>query len=325
MREHAPSGWRSAAPPERAGAPRRLPSAVGNRAMGRILQRAGISDAVSSLGDGLFEFALWDRFVEINRAQADYADIAPEWRQLAGEYSVAFPEDGKWIGAGVRRRPSFHLGGGLIGRAGAETHAITLDRDVFFNPDARDPREPSVDTYVHELVHVAQYGILGITGFLGSYLGEYAKHFIEGGGDDYKAYHDIVHERAASEIEERFKAWRTEREREAASRPRTPAPLEEAQAAMRPRPVALGRLAISASVGADGTNRPDDVRRIAARLHALGFLASETADAETVTAAIERYQSDVLGRRSPDGRVDPGGRTLAALSAGRKALGMRLP
>ena len=43
---------------------------------------------------------------------------------------------------------------------------MTLDRDVFC------VKQPSVDTFVHELVHVKQYAAVGPVKFLTSYFGE---------------------------------------------------------------------------------------------------------------------------------------------------------
>lgn len=87
-----------------------------------------------------------------------------------------------------------------------------------------------------------------------------------------------------------------------------------------------GRLVIRASVGEKGANRPDDVRRVSGRLHALGFLPAATADVEAVTAAIEDYQLRVLKLKRADGRVDPGGKTHQALIVGRRVTtSMALP
>jgi hypothetical protein len=304
--------------------------------MTRLLQRLTIPDLgidPSKLGDVLAQLTVWDSFVEANRVDADVVGIPSEWRDLAAEYANAFPDDGRWIRKGLGRKPRWWKGGFLIGEAGYATHAITLDRDVFFN-DARSD-EPSVDTYVHELVHVGQFGDLGVAGFLGTYLKEFLQHWLEGqlSRSDTDPYHDIVHEKHARGVEERFVAWR-ERKAEAEERK---AEVEKAEAAkreaqeqadleqIRPRPVpTLRGFAIGASVGAGGRNRPDDVKRVAERLEQLGFGAA-TGDVASVTAAIRRYQGTVLAWRSPDGRVDPGGETLRALSEGRKSLGLRLP
>lgn len=75
---------------------------------------------------------------------------------------------------------------------------------------------------------------------------------------------------------------------------------------------------MSASVGEDGTNNPDDVSRTAKRLHELGFLPSPTDDLEALGEAIATYQRVVLKMPEPDGRIDPRGDTEAPLRAGRE-------
>jgi hypothetical protein len=72
--------------------------------------------------------------------------------------------------------------------------------------------------------------------------------------------------------------------------------------------VALGQ--IGGSVGRGGKNHPFDVAVVRELLRAAGY-----ADPD-LGAAIERYQREVAGMRRPDGRVDPGGRTLTALRGG---------
>jgi Xanthomonas XOO_2897-like deaminase len=81
---------------------------------------------------------------------------------------------------------------------------------------------------------------------------------------------------------------------------------------------------VGASVGEDGHNDPEDVRRVSHRLHELGFLDRETTDLDALGDAIYDYQYQVLHMAKPDGRVDPRGATEAALRAGRK-ISMALP
>jgi hypothetical protein len=73
---------------------------------------------------------------------------------------------------------------------------------------------------------------------------------------------------------------------------------------------------IGGSVGRGGKNSPLDMAVVRELLRAAGY-----ADPD-LGAAIERYQREVAGLRRPDGRVDPGGRTLRALrGAGAPAVG----
>jgi hypothetical protein len=76
--------------------------------------------------------------------------------------------------------------------------------------------------------------------------------------------------------------------------------------------------AVHGGVGENGKNDVEDVKRVSHRLHELGFLDNETLDVDAVSDAIYDYQYQVLHVKKPDGRVDPGGATAAALTAGRK-------
>jgi hypothetical protein len=83
---------------------------------------------------------------------------------------------------------------------------------------------------------------------------------------------------------------------------------------------------IRQSVGRNGSNRRDDVVVVQTLLNEhldkLAPLRRLTADGVcgslTVTAITE-FQRRVVGLTSPDGRVDPGGKTLAALNAGGRS------
>jgi peptidoglycan hydrolase-like protein with peptidoglycan-binding domain len=77
---------------------------------------------------------------------------------------------------------------------------------------------------------------------------------------------------------------------------------------------------ITSSVGGTGTNKPVDVMIIQHLLN----LNYDVADYEAritgsvdneMIQAIKRFQQNALGSKKPDGRVDPGGRTLATLAA----------
>ncbi|MEV4316057.1 hypothetical protein [Actinocrispum sp. NPDC049592] len=65
---------------------------------------------------------------------------------------------------------------------------------------------------------------------------------------------------------------------------------------------------LSGSVGVEGDNNPGDMLIVLRLLAAAGY-----ADAD-LNAAISRFQKEVLHFPHPDGRVDPGGRTLRALT-----------
>lgn len=75
---------------------------------------------------------------------------------------------------------------------------------------------------------------------------------------------------------------------------------------------------LQASVGQGGENRPDDVRLVQTLLNArrpTGFpLGTDGLCGLSTVTAIRRFQSQVMGLKSPDGRVDPGSLTLRALA-----------
>ena len=77
---------------------------------------------------------------------------------------------------------------------------------------------------------------------------------------------------------------------------------------------------ISKSVGKDGVNQAADVKVVRdllapwAKKAGLAAFGSGAIDPATI-AAITRFQADELHRAAPDGRVDPGGGTIAALLA----------
>jgi hypothetical protein len=83
----------------------------------------------------------------------------------------------------------------------------------------------------------------------------------------------------------------------------------------------LKELRIAGSVGRGGKNVAGDVAAVAARMLGVGFAPG--ASLSTLGDAIARYQTEIVGMRRPDGRIDPGGRTLGALRTGRRGRGER--
>jgi hypothetical protein len=81
--------------------------------------------------------------------------------------------------------------------------------------------------------------------------------------------------------------------------------------------------AIEASVGQDGENREPDVRVVQRLLNGqdlapLATLAEDGRSGSRTVEAIRHFQTRQLGMQSPDGRVDPDGRTIRKLSSGPK-------
>jgi hypothetical protein len=81
---------------------------------------------------------------------------------------------------------------------------------------------------------------------------------------------------------------------------------------------------LSASVGRKGVNRPDDVKLVQHLLNSnlpvppAPIPENGVVDASTISA-IEGYQRLILGVKSPDGRVDPGGTAFKSLIANKLA------
>lgn len=80
---------------------------------------------------------------------------------------------------------------------------------------------------------------------------------------------------------------------------------------------------ISGSVGRNGLNRPEDARKIKRRLIDLGFnwIEPDASIGPTTVSVIQLFQAiknglQVVDAPQNDGRVDPGGSTLAWLNAG---------
>ena len=190
--------------------------------------------------------------------------------------------------------------------------------------------EPNVDTYVHELVHVAQYAIEGVQGFLGDYAIDFVEGYITGGGRRHEGV-PLDQGRAARRggrgaLQGVARAAREGRGRPSRSRPSRRIALEEAQDTLKPpSPISeFGGFSLGGSVGAGGVNRPEDIERVAGRLHGLGFLPTMTTDIEAVTEAIYDYQLRVFRWPRPDSRVDVENKTHRALKAGRKTGSMAL-
>lgn len=80
---------------------------------------------------------------------------------------------------------------------------------------------------------------------------------------------------------------------------------------------------ISASVGLNGVNRPNDVGKVQQllnhnrhRIPGSREIAEDSIIGPKTIAAIERFQRVVVGMHNPDRRVDPNGKTLRLLNSG---------
>ena len=128
--------------------------------------------------------------------------VASGAEDLLRAYAAAHPADGARLLAGLARGPRFVVGGRLL-KLQPRAIAITLDTTVFC-------REPiGAEIYVHEVVHVAQYGELGVGRFLVRYFGLALVEIVRRArrGDPIDAMTASPLEDEAYAIEARFAAW----------------------------------------------------------------------------------------------------------------------
>lgn len=139
--------------------------------------------------------------VQTNIASASPIDVPKEWQAKLVEYMKDEPADGALLLPGVLRSPQYYRGGWILDLQ-TDAEAMTLDHSIFVRG------ELSIETYVHEMVHVGQY-LAGPTAFLVSYFGlsaaTIAKRFVMREPLEYMR--SSPHENIAYELEQRFKAW----------------------------------------------------------------------------------------------------------------------
>ena len=197
-----------------------LQRSAGNAAVGRLLQRdwydyiptpwnplgpvgelTGIKfPGIGSITDPLsapFEVA-----IQTNRAMADRITVPDHYREKLLEYAQDSLTDGAILVKALTHSPRFYKGGWILDvQSGAK--AMTLDNYVFVNGDLR------IQDYIHELVHVTQYGVLGRTKFLTSYFGLSALTIAKRLAlrEDLDMMDSSPHEMQAYNLEKRFMAW----------------------------------------------------------------------------------------------------------------------
>lgn len=83
-------------------------------------------------------------------------------------------------------------------------------------------------------------------------------------------------------------------------------------------PAASKSTFLSASIGKEAQNLPQDLRKLSLFLQSNGMpalLATSIMDPYVLGKLIQRYQTEVLGWSRVDGRADPGGKTISAILA----------
>lgn len=157
----------------------------------------GPAGSLLSAGDDIF-----DGVVESNVNFSSYAGIPANYILRLLEYANSNASDGALLRRGFFRYPAYHFGGWILD---IQTHAeaMTLDTDVFVHTPLH------LDTYVHEMVHVGQYGLLGKSLFLISYFGlslaTILKRLVN--REPLDPMSSSPHEMQAYELEGRFRNW----------------------------------------------------------------------------------------------------------------------
>ncbi|GMV48559.1 MAG: hypothetical protein NBKEAIPA_03383 [Nitrospirae bacterium] len=186
----------------------------GEDARGPVLQR----DVLGAVGEALttpFEnlrnptdflaqplTAVFDGVVTSNIAVAAAISVPGNWHSTVLEYAVANPLDGAILIPALGRLASFWRGGWIMSlQPGAA--AMTLDDDVFVSGNL------SLSTFVHELVHVLQYTILGKVAFLESYFGLSGATIAYrwATGQPLNVMRSSPHEEQAYNLQARFNSW----------------------------------------------------------------------------------------------------------------------
>lgn len=173
--------------------------------LGRPLAQATgwLDDLVDVITDAVDPIAnIFHRVVDTNKLVATSYTPPAHYYDKVRAYAAANPDDGAWLLRGLNRDPRFWRGGWILDlQTGAS--AMTLDRDVFFRDSLSNV------TFAHELVHVAQYGILGPTNFLISYFGlsaaTIAWRLVR--GQPINVMESSPHETQAYDIGRRFATW----------------------------------------------------------------------------------------------------------------------
>jgi hypothetical protein len=132
-----------------------LQRTAGNRAVTLALQRslATGNTAVPRLGraDLALGVAGWARAEQAVRAAASRHPISALYIDELKKYAEANPEDGKILLNALAQAPS-HYQGGVLLAAQKDAEAITFGNSIFYR------RDPTLTTFIHEMVHINQYG-----------------------------------------------------------------------------------------------------------------------------------------------------------------------
>ena len=150
------------------------------------------------------ELNTWALAEQAVRASATKISIPELYVDELRKYAAANPADGKILLNALAQAPS-HYRGGLLLAAQKDAEAITFGNSIFYGED------PSLATFIHEMVHINQYHVLGRKAFVLSYFGlslaTIIKRVLQ--GKPVEAMKSSPHEAQAYELEGRFKKWRS--------------------------------------------------------------------------------------------------------------------
>lgn len=160
------------------------------------VQAIGLSDLVP----GVDSWALAEQAV---RASASGHTISELYIGELKKYAEANPADGKILLGALAQAPS-HYKGGLLLAAQADAEAITFGNSIFYR------RDPTLATFIHEMVHIHQYNLLGREAFVLSYFGASLATIIKRAiaGEPIDVMKSSPHEVQAYDLEARFRSWR---------------------------------------------------------------------------------------------------------------------
>ena len=195
----------------------RLQEGVGNRAVARLVSGRSLHRSFVDWLPGVREYKATKAFlrgvftqaVERSRATSTPLSVPPEFHNQLVDFASESLEEDLVLLKALDRVPNFHTGGAIL-ELQPDASAMTLDRDVFVRGTL------DAATYVHEMVHVAQYGKLGPLRFLELYFGEtggrLALHLLY--DLPFDPFRASVLERQAYAIERRFVRWQATRQAE---------------------------------------------------------------------------------------------------------------
>jgi hypothetical protein len=178
---------------------------IGNRAVGRLLQRVDVDDVLDVLGGPAMRITeaalrpLFDAAVSYGRSTATPFQ-PPDWYVDAlRDFAIHYPADADVLWTGWTRRPRYYVGGPVP----SDAKAMTMDLDVFCS------EPPNIGTWLHELVHVTQYGEAGPARFLINMLGSEAASVLVklAKGEKFDLFKNSAYEVEAYALENRYWTW----------------------------------------------------------------------------------------------------------------------